>query len=92
MEQAKLTKKELAWIERFKKTMAAAPVSLMDKVWAYTIGDNDITLYDRVKFVSHFNNYPEDDEWNDDHHALVDKAGAEIECIPFPFPVESTSG
>lgn len=92
MSELKLTKKEQAWLERFKKTMAAAPDSLHEKIWAHTIGDNDITLYNRGKFISHFENNPSDEGYNDDHCTLVEKAEAEIAVIRFPFPVESTAG
>ena len=86
-----LTKKEIAWLDRFRKTMAAAPKTLNKKVSSYTIGDNDITLYDLKKFEEHFRknalkrNHP-------DHCDLVVESDSEIEKINFPFSVESTAG
>ncbi len=84
-----LTKKEEAWLERFRKTMAAAPFSLFDKVSAYTIGDNDITLYDEKMLSDYIKANPEDER---DQGLLVESAGAELEVITFPFRVDSTAG
>ena len=92
MGKAKLNKKEQAWLERFQKTMAAAPNSLRSKVWAYTVGDDNITLYDRVKCDAYFDSNPVDHRSNDDHCDLVLLADTEMVHIEFPFPIESTAG
>lgn len=85
----RLTKKEEAWLSRFRKTMAAAPVSIGKKISAYTIGDDDITIYDLEKFRSHFEKHDEGDEY---HCTMVEMADAKIEHINFPFAVEATAG
>ena len=45
----KLTKKEEAWLERFEKTMAAAPNSIGNKVAFFIAGDWNLTVYDFKK-------------------------------------------
>lgn len=88
----KLTKKEQAWLERFQKTMAAAPSSLRNKIWSFTIGDDEITLYDRVKFEEYYEDNPEPSNSIKDHHQLVSDADCKLDCVNFPFPIESTAG
>jgi hypothetical protein len=89
----KLTKKEEAWLLRFEKTMAAAPPSLGNKVWAYTIGDSDITLYNKAKFDKHFEENPINESFDTrDHCTLVADSDSELMSIGFPPPVESTAG
>lgn len=90
----KLTVKEKKWLERLEKTLDAAPASLASKVTAYTIGDNNITLYDKNKFDNFMENNPKysssicirDVCW------LVGKSESEIKNFYFPFTVESTAG
>ena len=92
MSELKLTKKEQAWIERFQKTMAAAPRSLSHKVWSFTTGDDNITLYDREKFLKYCEDNPDVERRKVDHCTIVEEADAEILWVQFPFPVESTTG
>lgn len=84
----KFTKKEQAWLERLEKTLAAAPKSLSKKVCSYTIGDNDITLYDSKKV----DDYIAEKGDQRDRCVDVDRADAEITRFVFPFTVESTAG
>ena len=88
----KLTRKEEAWLERFRKTMTAAPDSLRKKISSYTMGDDNIMLYDVNKFELYFEVYPLNSRDISDHCTLVEKSDSEIEYIPFPFKVESTAG
>lgn len=88
----KLTKKEIAWFDRFRKTLAAAPKSLHKKVSSYTIGDDEITLYDLKKFEEYFRKNPLNGRDISDHCQLVDKSDSEIESFSFPFSIESTAG
>lgn len=92
MSELKLTKKEQAWIERFQKTMAAAPESLFQKVWSYTTGDNYITLYDRQKFLKYCEDNPDVERRGLYHGTIVEEADAEVLYVKFPFPVEGTAG
>lgn len=84
-----LTKKEEAWLARFRKTMEAAPTSLSKKVSSYTIGDSDIHLYDLDKFTSYFETNAEGEDY---HCTLVERSGSSIESVNFPFSVEATAG
>lgn len=88
----KLTAKEQAWLIRFEKTMAAAPKSLDKKISSYTIGDSNITLYDKVKFETYIDNNPLGHTDTTDHCNLVRYSESEISDMAFPFTVESTSG
>ena len=88
MKSAQLTKKEQAWLDRFKKTMAAAPESLREKISSYTIGDSEIILYDKVKFNDFFSGSHQDKY----HCELVEDSESEICSVQFPFDVEATSG
>lgn len=94
MSELALTQKEKKWLERFKKTMNAAPKGLDDKIWAYTTGDDGITLYDREKLRRFLDNNPKYTSHLDDTDQcqLVLLSGSEIDIVPFPFPVESTAG
>ncbi len=90
-----LNKKEKAWLERFKSTMAAAPSSLNNKIGSFTIGDRDITLFDKQKFDTYITKKNEEaygyyDE--QDKGIEVQASDSEIMVIMFPFHVESTAG
>lgn len=84
----KLTKKEQAWLDRLRKTLDAKPMSLMGKIGAYTIGDNDITLYD----LKAFDEYYSEGEPCRDKCELVGESDTALESISFPFCIESTAG
>ena len=89
----KLTKKEDAWLERFRKTMAAAPDSLSRKISAYSTGDNNITIYDIQKYDSYFEENPISHTSDSrDQCTLVNDSESELEVIYFPFLIESTAG
>ena len=86
------TKKETAWLDRYRKTMKAAPKTLNKKVSSYTIGDNEITLYDLKKFEEYFRKNPLNSRDVSDHCQLVDKSDSKIESFSYPFAIESTAG
>lgn len=86
----KLTKKEEAWLLRLEKCLASAPVSLNKKVQAYTIGDNDITLYDLEKQTEYEDKLHERD--TPDKGVMVYEAGTYLNNFVFPFGIESTAG
>lgn len=89
-----LTKKEKLWLEGLQDYLITAPASLKRKVSsgnlsAYTTGDFDITLFN--------NKMVEDYELNSNQIAIdtpvsVEKAGARIDVLFFPFRVESCAG
>ena len=87
----KLTKKELAWFARLQKCLNSAPDSLTKKVTSYTIGDADVTVYDKTKLEDYLNNNPSADS---DRYVCtnVEAADSEIYRLEFPFSVEATSG
>ncbi|EMT6575467.1 hypothetical protein WMR74_001482 [Providencia rettgeri] len=84
---AKLTKKELAWVEKVQKVLDECP---SQRLGFYTIGDRDVFLYDRSK--EH-----EVSEWRDKNKKDFCFATKAVDAdfltsIDFPAPVESTAG
>lgn len=79
----KLTKAEAAWIKRVQAVLDECP---SDRIGAFTIGDADVTLYDRTKEAE----IGADSE--QDFGKAVACAGAELGALRFPFQVHSTSG
>jgi len=77
-----LNKKEQAWINRVQKALNACPKSLKDRADSYTIGDPNITIFDKNKFI----------DTGLDVCCDVDKSGAELAELWFPFGVASTAG
>lgn len=88
----KLTQKELKWFARLEKCLAAAPESLRKKVSSYTIGDDDIVIFD-VKRADTW----EDDNLDRNTHTrdrchIVDASSSRLYKLNLPFVVESTAG
>ncbi|MBG5926100.1 hypothetical protein [Providencia rettgeri] len=84
---AKLTKKELAWIEKVQRVLDECP---SERLGFYTTGDPMVWIYDRSK-------EPEVSEWmnkNKGDFCLATKAmdADFFTYIDFPAPVESTAG
>ncbi|MEQ5221011.1 hypothetical protein ABN242_03045 [Providencia alcalifaciens] len=84
---AKLTKKELAWIEKVQKVLDECP---SERLGFYTIGDPMVWIYDRSK---------ENEVWgwmdkNKGDFCFGTKAmdADFFTSIDFPAPVESTAG
>lgn len=84
-----LSSAEKLWLKKLQDLLDKCPT---ERFGSYTTGDDDITIFDKVKF----------DEWSktrlDLHESTgelcykIQKAGAFIQTIDFPFSVESTSG
>lgn len=82
----KLTKAEAAWIAKVQKVLNECP---SNRLAGYTVGDNDVALYDR-----------RDDErildiQNDssmDYSEAVNKVSTHLGSLFFPFQVHSVSG
>jgi hypothetical protein len=84
-----LTPAEKKWLKKLQTVLNECP---SERFGAYTVGDADITVFDQVKL----------DKWLETNPALhavsgefcdqVEKAGAFIQRVEFPFSVESTSG
>lgn len=81
-----LTAAEANWVKDLQAVLNKCPSKRMI---AFTIGDNDVTIYDRS-----FS--PKVDELTmrggTEVGQAVDELGAEIASIRFPFPVQSTAG
>ncbi|EDM7844534.1 hypothetical protein SFF81_000816 [Salmonella enterica] len=85
----KLTKKEQAWVEELQEALNRCPSP--KKIGFYTIGDNEILLYDlrRIDDVQAVIDRRGSADWC----TAVQDVGAQIdETITFPSPVESTAG
>ena len=85
----KLTKKEQAWVKRVQKALDDCPSK--DKIGFYTVGDNDVKLYD-LRLHEEVTDFQ-----NDNRHAdfcnACDELNAHLdESLFFPSPVESTAG
>ncbi|WP_275076982.1 hypothetical protein [Providencia rettgeri] len=86
---AKLTKKELAWIEKVQKVLNECP---SERLGAYTIGDTALWLYDLRKEPA-ITNLMNECCNNDDFCQAAEKLGANFNYyLRFPFAVESTAG
>lgn len=81
-----LSKEERAWLKRFQEIASQAPARFS----AFTTGENYITIYES-KFESAINELLDAGDVRDFCEA-VDKFGAEVEKIHFPFCVHSTAG
>lgn len=84
---SKLTNEEAAWIKKLQKVLDACP---SDRIGAYTIGDANITLYDRGLGAEINEIYDSRDDV--DFCKAVAEVDAELGLLNFPFPVESTAG
>ncbi|MGK4231197.1 hypothetical protein ACK2MR_08620 [Providencia hangzhouensis] len=84
---AKLTKKEIAWIEKVQKVLDECP---SERIGFYTIGDRNVFLYDRSKEseVCEWMNRNKGDFCIATNALKVDFRTS----IDFPAPVESTAG
>lgn len=77
-----LTEAEKKWIAKVEKVLAECPSKRFS---AFTIGDNNITLYD-----SSFDD--EVDAMNTDTGRAVHQLGCALGNVFFPFNIQSTAG
>tara|TARA_R110000850_G_scaffold36594_1_gene96670 strand:- start:553 stop:813 length:261 start_codon:yes stop_codon:yes gene_type:complete len=85
---AKLTKKEQAWVNKVQKVLNECPSK---RIGFYTMGDNDITLYDVIKDdeIRELLNTNNCSDWG----PCVEQLNAGFnETLDFPNPVESVAG
>lgn len=84
---SKLTKEEIKWVGKVQKALNECPSK---RIGFFTIGDNDVTLYDTAKMdeiMSYF------DAGKLEYGGAVEKAGALFSrSLVFPNCVDSTSG
>ena len=84
----KLTKAEKDWIAKVQAVLDECP---SDRLGFYTIGDSDVTVYDRSKYKQIYDILDESDRM--DFCSGVDKAKADTgETLQFPAGVHSTAG
>ena len=87
MKNKKLTTAEKKWIAKLEAVLAECP---SERMAAYTIGDPNITLYDSTmdaeidKLMDGYDNY--------DFCQAVEKVGAALYIVDFPFPIHATAG
>ena len=86
-----LTVKEQKWLDRLEKVLDAAPRSLGKKVRSYTIGDDNITLYDKRKYEEFVGKYERRGIYSD-VGPTVEASDSQIRSFDFPFCIESTAG
>jgi hypothetical protein len=83
----KLTKAELKWIKDVQTVLDSCP---SNRLGFYTIGDPDVTIYDRTK-DSEIDRLM--DKSNCDYGSAVDDAGAgSTASLIFPAAVHSVAG
>lgn len=86
---AKLTKKEVTWVDELQAVLDRCPSP--KKIGFYTIGDSNIFLYDLRRLEEVQNEL--DSSSSSDWCTAVQEIGAGFdETIDFPSPVESTAG
>jgi hypothetical protein len=83
-----LTAKEKVWIARLQKCLDQCPSK---RLAAYTVGDNDITLYDS-SFDAEIEIIMSNPSNSQDFCQVASELDAIIEVINFPFTVHSTAG
>ncbi|MGL5215843.1 MAG: hypothetical protein ACRC8R_12005 [Aeromonas hydrophila] len=81
-----LTAAEAKWVKDLQAILNKCPSKRMI---AFTIGDNDVTIYDR-SFCCQIDDIV--NRSNKDVGQAVSMVGAELASVIFPFPVESTAG
>lgn len=80
-----LTVAEKKWLAKLEAVLAECP---SERFTAYTIGDPNVTIYDK----SFEPEVSELCEGGDDVCIAVDKVGCELAIVRFPFAVQSTAG
>lgn len=80
-----LTKAEKAWIAKIQKLLDNPP---SDRLGFYTIGDPDVTVYDRSKEAEMNEIGERGADWCD----CVRAFDADLGSLTFPASVHSTSG
>lgn len=82
-----LTPEEKKWLKKLQNVLNECPSNRME---SYTIGDNDITIYDISANDSEEaeNSAVRNCDWCD----VIAATGTELASITFPFAVLSTAG
>jgi hypothetical protein len=90
-----LTAKEIKWLKDVQKLLNKAPSRFCDTnlISSYTIGDNDVVIYDSQRCESLEESYHDIQGGSaPDKCCCVYESGAELFSLNFPFFVESTAG
>jgi hypothetical protein len=85
---SELNRREAAWIRKLQNVLDECP---SDRIGFYTIGDSDVTLYDRTK-EKDINDAIYDRHGGDFCQAVDDADAGFNACLLFPANVHSTSG
>ena len=80
-----LTKKESKWLNKLEKVLKECP---SDRLECYTIGDNDITFYDRHVLKKYETSLRE----GDDMGPMCDASGARLKIVYSNFGIVSAAG
>jgi hypothetical protein len=81
-----LTKEEAAWVRKVQRLLNNPP---SDRLGFYTIGDNDVTVYDSSLQAEIDARY---DQMEGDFGNAVEDCGAFLGVLNFPNNVHSTAG
>lgn len=85
----KLTKAELDWLAKFKELMAACPSK---RLGAYTVGDADITIYDKPAFDTYRKDLEKTVRDMPDDVTIHDRIGSVLDTVRMPFQVDGVAG
>jgi hypothetical protein len=86
---AKMTPAEKKWIKQLEAVLAKCPSKRME---AYTIGDNDITIYDKPSADAEEAKQTSSMYGERDYHCYVADADAELCRLTMLFGVQSLAG
>lgn len=86
MQKSPLTQAEKDWLTKLQSLLDECPSS---RLGAYTIGDPDLSLYDR-RFEPEINKLLDTGKY--DFCTAVASLGADLARLRFPFHVHSTAG
>lgn len=86
MKPIKLNKKEKDWLNKLQTVLSECP---SNRFSAFTVGDNDITLYDK-RFDTAI--HEKLDRGNYDFGPAAVELNAVLFEIVMPFPIHSTAG
>lgn len=81
-----LTKEEKDWVARVEKALKSKGAT--SRMVAFTIGDDNIVIYDRNVYAEYVKLHGE----GRDVCVTVDRSGSALAELWFPFEIESTAG
>jgi nucleoside-triphosphatase THEP1 len=89
MDAMPLEKSELKWLKKLQKVLNECPTS---RLGAYTIGDANLSIYDKEVYDAYVQANPRRQKEQDDV-LIIDECGAHLEfLLKFPFKVDGIAG